>query len=102
MECGSVNIHPVLHKSPWLYSSKHNSLALEEEEDTSLRKRYPDVEGHLYAVSLKKGKSGLGLSIVANNQAPRGIVVMGVQRGGVADLSGKVKWGDVILEVSER
>lgn len=72
---------------------------MEEEEDTCLRKRYPDMEGLLYSVTLKKGKTGLGLSIVANNQAPRGIVIMGVQRGGVADSSGKIKWGDVILEV---
>lgn len=81
--------------------SHHNSLAMEEEEDVSLRKRYPDMEGHLYSVTLKKGKSGLGLSIVANNQAPRGIVIMGVQQGGVADSSGKIKWGDVILEVND-
>ena len=74
---------------------------MDEEEDASLRKRYPDLEGHLYAVTLKKGKGGLGLSIVANSQIPRGIVIMGVQRGGVADCSGKIKWGDVILEVSE-
>ena len=83
--------------------SHHNSWAIEEEEDTNLRGEFPDVDGHLFEVKLNKGKSGLGLSIVANTnaQSVRGIVIMGIQPRGVADQSGKIKWGDMILKVNE-
>ncbi len=61
--------------------SHHNSWAINDEEDPSLRDEFPEVDGHLFAVWLKKGKTGgLGLSIVANttSQALRGIVIMGM------------------------
>ena len=60
--------------------SHHNSWAINDEEDPALRDEFPDVDGHLFEVWLKKGKTGgLGLSIVANttSQALRGIVIMG-------------------------
>jgi len=52
-------------------------------------------DGHLYEVKLNKGKSGLGLSIVANTntQSVKGIVIMGIQTGGVADQSGRIEVG---------
>ena len=61
--------------------SHHNSWAINDEEDPALRDEFPDVDGHLFEVWLKKGKTGgLGLSIVANttSQALRGIVIMGM------------------------
>ena len=83
--------------------SHHNSWAIEEEEDAKLREEFPDVDGHLFEVKLNKGNSGLGLSIVANTnaQSVKGIVIMGIQLGGVADQSGRIKWGDMILKVNE-
>lgn len=83
--------------------SHHNSWAIEEEEDAKLREEFPDVDGHLFEVKLNKGKSGLGLSIVANTntQSVKGIVIMGIQTGGVADQSGRIKWGDMILKVND-
>ncbi len=67
------------------------------------RAEFPEAEGHLFEVRLQKGgKAGLGLSIVANTtQSLRGIVIMGIQQGGVADQSGRVKWGDMILKVND-
>ena len=61
--------------------SHHNSWAINDEEDPALRGEFPEVDGHLFEVWLKKGKTGgLGLSIVANttSQALRGIVIMGM------------------------
>ncbi len=56
----------------------------------------------MFEVLLQKGKAGLGLSIVASTtQSLRGIVIMGIQPGGVAELSGRVKWGDMILKVND-
>ena len=65
------------------------------------RAEFPEAEGHLFEVILQKGKSRLGLNIVANDnsQSIRGIVIMGIQQGGVAEQSGRVKWGDMILKV---
>ena len=84
----------------------HNNswgAVVDEEEEPTLRAEFPDVDGHLFDVVLNKGKSGLGLSIVANTnaQSVQGIVIMGVSRGGVAEKSGRVKWGDMILKVNE-
>ena len=74
-------------------------------EDPALREEFPDIEGHLFEVKLikGKGKAGLGLSIVAstNTQMIRGIVIMGIQQGGVAEQSGRIKWGDMILKVND-
>ena len=84
--------------------SHHNSWAIEEEEDPLLREEFPTVIGHLFEVNLNKGKSGgLGLSIVrsTDSQSVDGIVIMDVARGGVADASGKIKWGDMILKVND-
>ena len=84
--------------------SHHNSWAINDEEDPALRDEFPDVDGHLFEVWLKKGKTGgLGLSIVANtnSQALRGIVIMGIQKGGAAEENGEIKWGDMILKVND-
>lgn len=83
--------------------SHNNSWAIEEEEDPNLRVEFPEVEGHLFEVKLRKGKTGLGLSIVesAQEQMVRGLVIMWIQPGGVADHCGKIKWGDMILKVNE-
>ena len=83
--------------------SHHNSWAIEEDEDPALREEFPEIEGHLFEVQLHKGKAGLGLSIVGNTNSPsaKGIVIMGVQAGGVADQSGQIKWGDIILKVND-
>ena len=84
--------------------SHHNSWAINDEEDPALRDEFPDVDGYLFEVKLSKGKTGgLGLSIVANNtsQAVRGIVIMGIQKGGAAEENGEIKWGDMILKVND-
>lgn len=83
--------------------SHHNSWAIDEEEDPLLREEFPNIEGHLFEVVLNRGKSRLGLNIVANTQGSSlpGIVIMRVQPGGVADRSGRIKWGDMILKVNE-
>ena len=85
--------------------SHHNSLDRETEDDPNLRKEFPSVEGRLFEVWLNKGSSGLGLSIVASQDdhspGPRGIVIMGVQPGGVADRSKQIMWGDMILKIND-
>lgn len=79
-----------------------NSVDREVEENPALRKEFPNVEGILFEVWLKKGKSGLGMSIAANRDAePRGIVIMGIQSGGVADRSNVIMWGDMILKIND-
>ena len=82
--------------------SHHNSWAIDEEEDPDLRAEFPEVEGHLFSITLNKGKGGLGLNIVSetNSMAVRGIVIMGIQTGGVADKCGRIRWGDVILKMN--
>lgn len=82
--------------------SHHNSWAIDEEEDPDLRAEFPDVKGHLFCISLNKGKGGLGLNIVSetSSMAVRGIVIMGIQAGGVADKCGRIRWGDVILKMN--
>ncbi len=82
--------------------SHHNSWAIEEKEDPDIREEFPEVEGHLFDVELRKGKTGLGLSIVESTQEQMvgGIVIMWIQPGGVADQCGKIKWGDMILKVN--
>jgi C-terminal processing protease CtpA/Prc len=82
-----------------------NSVDHEVEENPELRKEFPNVEGTLFEVWLNKGSRGLGMSIVANRDdhapGPRGIVIMGIQPGGVADRSKMVMWGDMILEIND-
>ena len=82
--------------------SHHNSWAIDEEEDPDLRIEFPEVEGHLFSLTLKKGNGGLGLNIVSETSAKavQGIVIMGIQAGGVADQCGRVRWGDVILKMN--
>ena len=107
-ERGRHTRHPraaTLQESP--DHSHHNSWAINDEEDPALRDEFPNVDGHLFEVWLRKGKSGgLGLSIVANTtstsaQPVRGIVIMGIQKGGAADENGEIKWGDMILKVND-
>lgn len=81
-----------------------NSVDREVEEDPALRKEFPNVEGILFEVWLKKGSAGLGMSIVANRDdhtEPQGIVIMGIQSGGVADRSKMIMWGDMILKIND-
>ena len=82
-----------------------NSVDREVEDDPELRKEFPTVEGTLFEVWLNKGNQGLGMSIVANRDdhapGPRGIVIMGIQPGGVADRSKMVMWGDMILKIND-
>lgn len=82
--------------------SHHNSWAIDEEEDPDLRAEFPEVEGHLFSITLNKGKGGLGLNIVSetSSKAVRGIVIMGIQARGVADQCGRIRWGDVILKMN--
>ncbi len=82
--------------------SHHNSWAIDEEEDPELRAEFPDANGHLFSVTLNKGSGGLGLNIVSetSSKAVRGIVIMGIQSGGVADQCGRIRWGDVILKMN--
>ncbi len=86
--------------------SHHNSWARPidelEEEDPKLRAEFPEVDGYLFSVSLNKGKAGLGLNILSetNSKAVRGIVIMGIHPGGVADQCGRLCWGDVILKMN--
>ena len=101
---GAERLYPgqqqVLEDSP--DHSHNNSWAIEEEEDPDLRAEFPDVQGHLFSVTLNKGTRGLGLNILAetNSKAVRGIVIMGIQSGGVADQCGRICWGDVILKMN--
>jgi hypothetical protein len=82
-----------------------HSVDREVEENPELRKEFPNVEGTLFEVWLNKGSRGLGMSIVANRDdhapGPRGIVIMGIQAGGVADRSKMVMWGDMILKIND-
>lgn len=82
--------------------SHHNSWAIDEDEDPDLRNEFPEVEGHLFSLTLKKGSGGLGLNIVSETSAKavQGIVIMGIQAGGMADQCGRVRWGDVILKMN--
>lgn len=100
---GSASMGPpptVLEESPT--HSHHNSWAIDEEEDPELRAEFPDADGHLFSVTLNKGSGGLGLNIVSetSSKAIRGIVIMGIQSGGVADQCGRIRWGDVILKMN--
>jgi hypothetical protein len=70
----------------------------------ALRNEFPDVNGHLFKIWLKKGKNGLlGLSIIASkiNQSLSGIVIVNIQKGGAAEENGEIKWGDMILKVND-
>ena len=82
-----------------------NSVDREVEDDSELRKEFPNVDGVLFEVWLNKGSRGLGMSIVANRDdhapGPRGIVIMGIQPGGVADHSKMVMLGDMILKIND-
>ena len=82
-----------------------NSIDREVQENPELRKEFPNVEGTLFEVWLNKGNRGLGMSIVANRNdhtpGPRGIVIMGIQPGGVADRSKMIMWGDMILKIND-
>ena len=91
-----------LPEEPSPTHSHHNSWAIDEEEDPELRTEFPDADGHLFSVTLNKGNGGLGLNIVSetNSKAVRGIVIMGIQSGGVADQCGRIRWGDVILKMN--
>jgi len=86
--------------------SHHNSWARPidelEEEDPKLRAEFPDLEGYLFSVTLNKGNAGLGLNIISETgpKAVRGIVIMRIHPGGVADQCGKLSWGDVILKMN--
>ena len=86
-------------------SSQRYSIDREVEEDPELRKEFPNVKGILFEVWLNKGNRGLGMSIVANRNdhapVPRGIVIMGIQAGGVADRSRRIMWGDMILKIND-
>lgn len=95
-------LYPLGRKEESPDHSHHNSWAIDEEEDPDLRAEFPEVEGHLFSVTLNKGKGGLGLNIVSetNSKAVRGIVIMGIQAGGVADQCGRIRWGDVILKMN--
>ena len=83
-----------------------NSVDREIAEDPALRKEFPNVEGTLFEVWLNKGSRGLGMSIVANRDdhapGPRGIVIMGIQPGGVADRSKMITLGDMILKINDQ
>ena len=103
--------HPPLSHSSTLHEespnhSHHNSWAraIEElgDEDPNLRAEFPDVEGYLFSVTLNKGKEGLGLNILSETSSKMvcGIVIMGIQTGGVADQCGRLCWGDVILKMN--
>lgn len=85
--------------------SHHNSWARAielEEEDANLRAEFPEADGYLFSVTLNKGKMGLGLNIVSetSSKVVRGIVIMGIQPGGVADQCGRLCWGDVIVKMN--
>ena len=99
-----------------------HSWYIEEEEDPKLRKSFPNVEGHLFELTLHRdGKKSLGLLVITwyhvmkhyccytagmnlvpiEHSMSKGIIIAVVQPGGVADSTGKVKPGDVILQVNE-
>ena len=82
--------------------SHHNSWVIDEEEDPELREEFPDADGHLFSVTLNKGMEGLGLNIVSDtsSKAIRGIIIMEIKPGGVADQCGHIRWGDVILKMN--
>ena len=85
------------HHNSWVRSMQEG-----EEEDPNLRGEFPDAEGFLFAVTLNKGITGLGLNIVSetNSKETCGIVIMGIQQGGIADQCGLLCWGDVILKMN--
>ena len=104
---GLDRLHPTYPSSFTLEESPdhspHNSWAINEEEDTLLREEFPDMEGHLFSITLNKGSSGLGLNIVSETSSKavvRGIVIMGIKPGGMADKCGQLRWGDVILKMN--
>lgn len=94
--------YPSQHQEESPDHSHHNSWAIDEEEDPELRAEFPDAQGHLFSVTLNKGSRGLGLNILSetNSKAVQGIVIMGIQAGGVADQCGRICWGDVILKMN--
>lgn len=65
---------------------------------TELLEKYKDYEGEVFQVALEKGTGGIGLSIADGNN--NHIYVINVKLGGVADLDGRIRSGDEILEVS--
>lgn len=93
------------HDNEGAQQQLRNSMDREVDEDPALRKEFPNIEGILFEVWLSKGSGGLGMSIVANRDdhapGPRGIVIMGIQAGGVADRSKMIMWGDMILKIND-
>jgi multiple PDZ domain protein len=90
-----------IHSSP--LHSNDGSWAIDEEEDEELRQLYPNANGHLYQVTLKKSPGGgLGLSICRINPSPgSGVCIMQIQPGGIADQTRKIKVGDELIQVND-
>lgn len=62
-----------------------------------LLEKYSTYDGEVFQVSLEKSTGGIGLSIADGNDGH--IYVITVKMGGVADLDGRIRSGDEILEV---
>ncbi|XP_065834941.1 multiple PDZ domain protein-like isoform X2 [Oscarella lobularis] len=70
-------------------------------DEASLLRRFPNLQGKLFAVDILKGTGGLGLSIAGGTETiEQGIEIVDVKPGGAAGQSGKLASGDFILEVN--
>ena len=62
-----------------------------------LLEKYGTYDGDVFQVSLEKSSGGIGLSIADGNDGH--IYVINVKLGGVADLDGRIRYNDEIIEV---
>uniref|UniRef100_A0A7M5XCZ7 Multiple PDZ domain protein n=1 Tax=Clytia hemisphaerica TaxID=252671 RepID=A0A7M5XCZ7_9CNID len=69
------------------------------EEQFRISEKYKDYAGEVSLVALQKGNGGIGLSI-ADGDGDH-IYVVDVKSGGVADVDGRIRSGDEILEVND-
>ena len=68
--------------------------------DSTSVERYSDFDGVVFQVVLNKGRLGIGLSIAGGKGADTNhIFVIEVKPRGPADMDGRIRPGDEILEV---
>ena len=66
-----------------------------------IQRRYGELNGELLLVELKRGQTGLGISLAGNkDRNTMSVFVAGIQPDSSAALDGQIQVGDELLEVT--
>ena len=66
-----------------------------------IQRRYGELNGELLLVELRRGSTGLGISLAGNkDRNTMSVFVAGIQPDSAAGLDGQIQIGDELLEVS--